>query len=71
MSNIHDMEFLKVKVQELKDQGLYKEPVTLEGPNDAECVVNGKKVINLSWVNCVRNKRLFSSKRYYVVINGF
>lgn len=48
MSSIHDMEFLKVKVQELKDQGLYKEPVTLEGPNDAECVVNGKKVINLS-----------------------
>jgi len=42
------MEFLKVKVQELKDQGLYKELVTLEGPNDAECVVNGKKVINLS-----------------------
>lgn len=48
MSNIHEMEFLKVKVQELKDQGLYKELVTLDGPNDAECVVNGKKVINLS-----------------------
>ena len=48
MSNIHDMEFLKVKVQDLKDQGLYKEPVTVEVPNDAECVVNGKKVINLS-----------------------
>ncbi|MGP1415891.1 MAG: glycine C-acetyltransferase [Treponema sp.] len=48
MSSIHDMEFLKVKVQELKDQGLYKELVTLDGPNDAECVVNGKKVINLS-----------------------
>ena len=48
MSNIHDMEFLKVKVQELKDQGLYKELVTLDGPNDAECVLNGKKVINLS-----------------------
>jgi len=42
------MEFLKVKVQELKDQGLYKELVTLDGPNDAECVLNGKKVINLS-----------------------
>ena len=48
MSSIHDMEFLKVKVQELKDQGLYKELVTLDGPNDAECVLNGKKVINLS-----------------------
>ena len=48
MSNIHDMEFLRKKVQELKEQGLYKELVTLEGPNDAECVINGKKVINLS-----------------------
>lgn len=48
MSSIHDMEFLKVKIQELKDQGLYKELVTLDGPNDAECVLNGKKVINLS-----------------------
>ncbi|MGP1437482.1 MAG: glycine C-acetyltransferase [Treponema sp.] len=48
MSSIHDMEFLKVKIQELKDQGLYKELVTLDGPNEAECVLNGKKVINLS-----------------------
>ncbi|AGT44359.1 8-amino-7-oxononanoate synthase [Treponema pedis str. T A4] len=42
------MEFLQKKVQELKEQGLYKELVTLEGPNDAECIINGKKVINLS-----------------------
>jgi len=42
------MEFLQKKVQELKEQGLYKELVTLEGPSDAECVINGKKVINLS-----------------------
>ena len=48
MSNIHDMEFLKKKVQELKEQGLYKELVTLDGPNEAECCINGKKVINLS-----------------------
>ena len=48
MSNIHDMEFLKKKVQELKEQGLYKELVTLDGPNEAECSINGKKVINLS-----------------------
>ena len=38
MSNIHDMEFLQKKVQELKEQGLYKELVTLEGPSDAECI---------------------------------
>ena len=48
MSNIHDMEFLQKKVQELKEQGLYKELVTLEGPSDAQCIINGKKVINLS-----------------------
>ena len=48
MSNIHDMEFLQKKVQELKEQGLYKELVTLEGPSDAECVIKGKRVINLS-----------------------
>jgi 8-amino-7-oxononanoate synthase len=42
------MEFLKKKVQELKEQGLYKELVTLDGPNEAECSINGKKVINLS-----------------------
>ena len=48
MSNIHEMAFLQQKVQELKDQGLYKVPVTLDGPNEAECVINGKKVINLS-----------------------
>ena len=48
MSTIHDMNFLKEKVQELKDQGLYKVPVTLEGPNEAECIIDGRKVINLS-----------------------
>ena len=57
MSNIHDMEFLQKKVQELKEQGLYKELVTLEGPSDAECVINGKKVINLSSNNYLGLKR--------------
>ncbi len=48
MSNIHEMDFLKEKVKDLKDNGLYKEIVTLEGPNEAESIINGKKVINLS-----------------------
>lgn len=48
MSSIHDMDFLKEKVQDLKEKGLYKEIVTLEGPNEAESIINGKKVINLS-----------------------
>ena len=48
MSIIHDMKYLKDKVDELKATGLYKEIATLDGPNEAECLVNGKKVINLS-----------------------
>ncbi|MEL3909080.1 MAG: glycine C-acetyltransferase [Treponemataceae bacterium] len=46
--SIHDMEFLKENVQALKDDGLYKSLVTIDGPNEAECVIDGKKVINLS-----------------------
>ncbi|OPJ56722.1 glycine C-acetyltransferase [Alkalithermobacter paradoxus] len=48
MKSIHDMEFLKEKINQLKESGLYKEVVTLEGPNESECIINGKKVINLS-----------------------
>ena len=48
MSNIHEMGFLKEKVDELKQAGLYKEVVTLDGPNEAECSINGKMAINLS-----------------------
>ncbi|MDO4720117.1 MAG: glycine C-acetyltransferase [Peptostreptococcaceae bacterium] len=48
MSNIHEMDYLKEKVDDLKATGLYKEVVTLEGPSEAESIINGKKVINLS-----------------------
>ncbi|KXZ39386.1 2-amino-3-ketobutyrate coenzyme A ligase [Alkalithermobacter thermoalcaliphilus JW-YL-7 = DSM 7308] len=48
MANIHNMTFLKEKIDTLKEEGLYKELVTLEGPNESECIINGKKVINLS-----------------------
>ena len=48
MSNIHDMDYLKKKVDELKEAGLYKEVVSLDGPSEAESIVIGKKVINLS-----------------------
>lgn len=48
MSTIHEMKFLQEKVQQLKDDGLYKVPVVLEGPNEPECVIDGKKVLNLS-----------------------
>lgn len=48
MSNIHDLVFLKEKIQELKDQGVYRKLPVLEGANDAEVILNGKQVINLS-----------------------
>jgi len=48
MSSVHDLEFLKEKIQELKDQGVYRKLPVLEGPNEAEVILNGKKVINLS-----------------------
>ncbi|MBU5675377.1 glycine C-acetyltransferase [Alkaliphilus sp. MSJ-5] len=48
MSNIHELSFLKEKIQELKDQGVYRKLPILGGANEAECILNGKKVINLS-----------------------
>lgn len=46
--NIHDLDFLKEKIGELKDQGIYRKLPVLETPNEAEVILNGKKVINLS-----------------------
>jgi glycine C-acetyltransferase len=48
MSNVHELKFLQEKIQELKDQGVYRKLPILEGPNEAEVILNGKKVINLS-----------------------
>lgn len=48
MSNIHDLVFLKEKIQDLKNQGVYRKLPILEGPNEAEVILDGKKVINLS-----------------------
>lgn len=48
MSNIHELSFLKEKIQELKDQGVYRKLPVLGGANEAESILNGKKVINLS-----------------------
>ena len=48
MSNVHELEYLKEQVQELKDQGVYRILPVLEGANEAEVILNGKKVINLS-----------------------
>lgn len=48
MSNIHELKFLKEKIQELKDQGVYRTLPVLEGASGPEVVLNGKTVINLS-----------------------
>lgn len=48
MSNVHELKFLKEKIEELKDQGVYRKLPVLEGANEAEIILNGKKVINLS-----------------------
>ncbi len=46
--NIHDLDFLKEKIEELKEQGIYRKLPVLETANEAEVILNGKKVINLS-----------------------
>nr|WP_300001840.1 glycine C-acetyltransferase [Tissierella sp.] len=48
MDNVHELKFLKEKIQELKDDGVYRELPVLETANEAEITLNGKKVINLS-----------------------
>lgn len=48
MSNVHSLEYLKDKIQELKDSGTYRELDTLQGANEAVIMLGGKKVINMS-----------------------
>ncbi|SHJ84599.1 glycine C-acetyltransferase [Paramaledivibacter caminithermalis] len=48
MANVHELNYLKEKIQDLKDQGVYRKLPILEGANEAEVILNGKKVINLS-----------------------
>ncbi|NLV75904.1 MAG: glycine C-acetyltransferase [Tissierellia bacterium] len=48
MSNVHELNFLKEKIEELKKQGVYRKLPVLEGANEAEIILDGKKVINLS-----------------------
>ncbi len=42
------LDFLKDEIQRLKDEHLYQELVTVEGPQDTEITLNGKKLINFS-----------------------
>ncbi len=48
MGNVHELKFLKDNIQALKDDGVYRKIPILEGANQSEVILNGKKVINLS-----------------------
>jgi len=48
MSNVHDLEYLKDRVQQLKDAGVYRKLPVVEGPNEAEIMIDGREAINLS-----------------------
>lgn len=45
---IHDLDFITERLDELKEQGLYRKLAVLQSPSDARCIINGKNVINLS-----------------------
>ncbi|HHV26430.1 MAG TPA: glycine C-acetyltransferase [Tissierellia bacterium] len=48
MVNVHELNFLKEKIQGLKDDGVYRKLPVLGGANDSEVILDGKRVINLS-----------------------
>ena len=48
MSNVHELNYLKDKIQELKDQGVYRTLPVFDGANESEIRLNGNDVINLS-----------------------
>jgi glycine C-acetyltransferase len=48
MGNVHELRFLQEKIEELKNQGVYRKLPVLGGANEAEIILNGKSVINLS-----------------------
>src|SRR5690554_2253953 len=48
MSRVHEMQFLREKIDELKEQGVYRKLPELQGPSGALSVINGREVINLS-----------------------
>ena len=46
--NNHELTYLKEKIQELKNDGVYRELPVNAGPCDNRIVLNGKEVVNLS-----------------------
>ena len=48
MGNVHELGYLKEKIEELKKEGIYRKLPILDGANQAEIMLDGEKVINLS-----------------------
>lgn len=48
MTNVHELNYLKEKIEDLKKEGVYRKLPILGGANEAEIMLNGQKVINLS-----------------------
>ena len=46
--SVHDLDFITEKLNELKDQGVYRKLSVLASASGPRCVINGKEVINLS-----------------------
>ncbi|MDY0236494.1 MAG: glycine C-acetyltransferase [Gudongella sp.] len=48
VSSVHELSFLKEKIEELKKQGVYRKLPVMGSASGAEVILNGKEVINLS-----------------------
>ncbi len=48
MSSVHELNFLKDKIEELKREGVYRKLPVLSSANEAEALLDGRKIINLS-----------------------
>jgi len=45
--DVHELEFLQIQVEQLKTDGVYRKIPIIESANEAEVVIDSKKVINL------------------------
>ncbi len=46
--NIHELNYLNEKIEDLKKEGVYRKLPVNEGPCDGRIILNGKEVVNLS-----------------------
>lgn len=59
--SIHELDFITQRLNELKEQGVYRKLAVLEGPSGPRSLINGKEVINLSsnnYLGLANNPRL-------------